>query len=197
MAASPAAPSTVSAVEKVLKDIKANKLVDFTLGAIRVTPALIADVGKAVSGGKIAVVVDPALSYSALYHANLNQFQLKNNSATFGLLDRALLIHEATHAVSDMRKLGKTPNIDDEAAGYIAQALYLYGNHPIKTDRLKDAKNAAVDKLYAAAYNAALAIVGKKNAAAISSEVTKVKAALKLVPEYKSTIGMSAIHDGI
>ncbi|WP_282610246.1 hypothetical protein [Pelagibius sp. Alg239-R121] len=197
MAVSPASPSTVSAIEKVLKDSKANKLVDFILGSIRVTPALIADVGTALSSGKIAVVVDPALAHNARYHAKLNQFQLKKNISTLDLLDRALLIHEATHAVNDMRKLGKTLNIDDEAAGYIAQALYLYGNHPVKTDRLKDAKNAAADKLYAAAYSAAVAIVGKKNAAVISQEVTKVKAALKLVPEYKKTIGMSAIHDGI
>ena len=197
MAASPAAPSTVTAIEKVLKDTKATSLVDFTLGSIRVTPALIADVGKAVSGGKITVVIDPGITHDAIYNIKLNQLQLKANKSTFNLLDRALLIHEATHAVSDMRKIGKTPNIDDEAAGYIAQALYLYGNHPVKTDRLKDVTNLAADRLYAAAYNAAKVIVGKKNAAVISQEVTKVKAALKSVPQYKKTIGMSAIHDGI
>ncbi len=197
MASSPAAPATVTAIEKLLKDTKATSLVNFTLGTIQVTPALIADVGKAVSAGKITVVVDPTISHDALYNVKLNQLQLKKNSSSFNLLDRALIVHEATHAVSDMRKLGKTPNIDDEAAGYIAQALYLYGNHPVKTDRLKDVTNAAADKLYAAAYNAAVAIVGKKNAAAIATEVTKVKAALKLVPQYKKTIGMSAIHDGI
>lgn len=197
MAASPAAPATVSAIEKLLKDQTATHLVNFALGPIRVTPALLADVGTAVAAGKIKVMIDPTISHNAIYNAKSNQLQLKSNFSAPGLLERALVVHEATHAINDMRKLGLTPNIDDEAVAYIAQALYLYGNHPVKSDRLKDPKNAAADRLYAAAYAAAVAIVGKKNAAAIAGEVSKVRAALKTVPQYKNTIGMSAIYSGV
>ncbi len=197
MAASPASPATVSAIEKLLKDRSATSLVNFTLGPIQVTAALLADVGKAVAAGKIKVVIDPTISHDAIYNAKSNQLQLKRNVSAPGLLERALIVHEATHAINDMRKLGRTPNIDDEAAAYIAQALYLYRNHPVKTDRLKDKGNPAADRLYAAAYAAAVAIIGKKNAAAVAVEVSKVRAALKLVPQYKKTIGMSAIYSGV
>ncbi|TQV72484.1 hypothetical protein [Denitrobaculum tricleocarpae] len=197
MAASPASPATVSAIEKLLKDRSATSLVNFTLGPLQVTTALLADVGKAVAAGKIKVVIDPTISHDAIYNAKSNQLQLKRNVAAPGLLERALIVHEATHAINDMRKLGRTPNIDDEAAAYIAQALYLYRNHPVKTERMKDRGNPAADRLYAAAYAAAVAIIGKKNAAAIAVEVSKVRAALKLVPQYKKTIGMSAIYSGI
>ncbi len=196
MAASPAAPSTVSAIVKTLQNRTATKLVDFTLGPIKVTPALLADVGKAVSAGKITVVIDPALSHDAIYDAGSNQLKLKTNNPSPGLMERALIVHEATHAASDIRKIGLTPNINDEAMGYIAQALYLYGSHLKKTRRVTS-PDVAADGLFAAAHAAALAIAGKKNAVAIAQEVSKVRAALKLVPQYKKTIGMSAIYSGV
>lgn len=53
-------------------------------------------------------------------------------------------------------------HILDEALVYIAQALYSCSNRPSKSDRLRDPKSAAAERLYIAVYAATVTFVGKK-----------------------------------
>ena len=195
MAKTHATPATIASIAKVLQDTAQTKNVDFTLNRIRVTPVFIAEVGKAISAGKIKVVLDPSIGHDIVYNVKLNELQLKIPLTT-ALLTRALLVHESVHAINDMRKLGKTPNADDETVAFVAQAIYLRTNHPNKSQRLLD-PNPAVDLLFEKAFIAADAIIAKQNAVTVNAAMAGVATALKAVPHYKKTINMSALHDGI
>ncbi|HEX4810181.1 MAG TPA: hypothetical protein VH325_14675 [Bryobacteraceae bacterium] len=98
----------------------------FGIGRIVISPDQYESVARAIESGYITVVVDPSLKNKAEYYWNLNEIHLATTS------DPALIVHECTHAIFDLRKI--TTRVEEtEGVAYVAQALYgliLYGPSP-------------------------------------------------------------------
>lgn len=103
-----------------------------------ISPALTVDINAlsyfavvaALHKGRIVCVVDSSLPVtSASYDGDANELAAANknygsSSSTDYRLERALLVHEATHAVLDMYKGQTLPILHEETIGYLAQAIY-------------------------------------------------------------------------
>ncbi|MGE5304290.1 MAG: hypothetical protein ACM3TN_13340 [Alphaproteobacteria bacterium] len=107
--------------------------VDFRISGVRVTSIMLGRVATAVEGymtpaGRltpIQVIVNPGLhrtyGYNGIYHYHdyftFERDHLRNDH------DEALVIHESVHAAFDMTRT-VIPGVDNEAAAYLAQAIY-------------------------------------------------------------------------
>lgn len=90
---------------------------NFGVGRIFIPSSNYEMVAKAIEGGFITVKVDPSLSNSAVYYWGYNRIDLSPTS------DPALIVHECTHAIFDLRKI--TTRVEEtEGLAYVAQALY-------------------------------------------------------------------------
>lgn len=157
-------------------------------GVINVTPDLFSTAATAFARGQIAIVENFAefgnrdiAQYSATSdtNRNANTLYLGRNQRSSRLFN-ALIVHEALHAAFDINRRSM-PWIDNECAGYIAQAYYarnsglprtafLYGSNAIIAysivegirshsdsdvtfflDALRD--NLRIDRLYASYIN--------------------------------------------
>lgn len=75
-------------------------------------------IALAIQSGKITVKANLSFGTNAVYHGSTNVIEINPNSASDGLI-----VHEATHAIIDMRKRTLTL-AENEGASYIAQHLY-------------------------------------------------------------------------
>ena len=89
---------------------------------------------------KIAVEIEPGLTAAALYLPSVPSSDQRkqlglvtapqqnslilSRGLTQSLSDRSLVIHEATHAVCDMRKLGTTNALFSELLAFVAEAIF-------------------------------------------------------------------------
>jgi hypothetical protein len=76
-------------------------------------------VAKAIDRGRISVVDNPDFKGNAVYDAGPNRMTISASSAS-----PSLVIHEATHAVQDARRMNLT-HAEAEMLAYVAQFLYL------------------------------------------------------------------------
>jgi hypothetical protein len=114
-----------SHVIQILKYDRAIAKHNFAINNLRVWPSAYRDVARAVETGKIRIGTNVGKGNAAEYDA---RFGVMDVAETLNLLDerdRALVIHEATHAHLDMLTLGKHSGYENEAMGYIAEALYI------------------------------------------------------------------------
>jgi hypothetical protein len=86
------------------------------------------------------------------------------------------IVHESTHAIAD--ELGRThKGVDEEAAAYVAEALYnIYSGSPFTAGTL----------ISAAAHNAANTIWGKPGYAIDPTQMAPLRAAILKSPAYKN-----------
>ena len=118
-------------------------------GVVNVTPDLFTTAAASFRSGQIAIVENfsafgnrDIAQYSAASdtNRNANTLYLGRNQRSSRLFN-ALIVHEALHAAFDINQV-TMPWIDNECAGYIAQAYYarnsglprtayLYGSHAI------------------------------------------------------------------
>ena len=94
----------------------------FGVGGILISPSDYEGVAKAIESSKIRVMVDSspdASDHLAYYASNSNCFILPPS----GDCDPSLVIHEATHAIFDIRKINCSTG-ESEGMAYIAQALF-------------------------------------------------------------------------
>ena len=139
MFSSSASPGKISIPNMPTADKDAKKLVlatlrgsptrriDFGVGPVYIRGSDYERVAKAVEGDGITVKADVRLSSKAFYNPATNRMTVNPEQP-----DEALIVHEATHAIFDLRAI---PTIVEESEGiaYIAQALYgliKYGPRP-------------------------------------------------------------------
>ncbi len=80
-------------------------------------------VADAIEHGKIRLLHRPSLGHMAVYDPSRNRMAIPFDRLP-PVGSRALIVHEAVHAVMDIRKVPQTM-VEAESAAYIAQALYL------------------------------------------------------------------------
>jgi hypothetical protein len=92
--------------------------IDFGVGNIYIRGSDYERVAKAIEGNGITVKADVQLSSKAYYNPWTNRMTVNPEQP-----DEALIVHEATHAIFDLRAI---PTIVEQSEGlaYIAQALY-------------------------------------------------------------------------
>jgi hypothetical protein len=92
--------------------------IDFSVGRIYIRASDYERVAKAIEADAIRVKADVGLSSKAYYNPATNRMTVNPEQP-----DEPLIVHEATHAIFDLRAI---PTIVEESEGiaYIAQALY-------------------------------------------------------------------------
>ena len=98
---------------------------DFFIAGLHVNGSGLGAVAKEIADGGIAVCAREGMSTPGRYRATRDELQVQSDLAD-ALKDatkRALLVHEAIHALSDLR-VSKMTDMQAEAAAFIAQALY-------------------------------------------------------------------------
>jgi len=167
--------------------------IKFSFGAISINSTSFRNVKNAVTTGKITV------SYNAKLGAGRATYRYTHNTlfagfkATAGIADReALLVHECTHAASDIA--GKKMLVkESEAAAYIAQCLYFYykNEKAIKAGATPTFKNNILKSTWSIAMKA----VG--NSSLSAADVKPLMDAISKHPLYLKRHSAKVIYDGI
>jgi hypothetical protein len=110
----------------ILRDPVASTMA-YKAGPLELKPLDFAAVALAIESGKIRVVHRPCLGHIAQYLSGGANTLLVPFSSSPPLGMRALMVHEATHAAMDVRKVPLVMQ-QSEAMGYISQAIYLLRN---------------------------------------------------------------------
>ena len=102
--------------------------INFSLGGLTITPDRLQAVARAIDSGRIRVVLNRRLPektearYSPL---GPSVMELRNLQTATNLIGQSYIIHEAVHAVIDMRRAANTTRITGEVAAYLAQTIFL------------------------------------------------------------------------
>jgi hypothetical protein len=98
----------------------------FNIGSVSLLPGDLLDVASAIESGKITLIHRPTLGHMAIYDSQRNRMAIP--FASLPPPDgQAIVVHEAVHAVMDMRRI-KLTSIPSEVIAYAAQALFLRRN---------------------------------------------------------------------
>lgn len=97
-------------------------------GGVHVSRGDLMAVIEAIRTGLIAIKVDPGLNDEAHYEPTANELTLKSSYLT-GLETRITLLHEATHAIIDMKKY-LLPRWKNELIAYAVAALFTQSSDP-------------------------------------------------------------------
>jgi len=178
----------------ILKDEHCRSM-DFYIAGLHVNGSGLAEVASQIDDGGIAVCGRDGMSTPGRYRNTRDELQVQNDLA--GVLDdaqnRALLVHEAVHALSDIRVSKKMTDLESESAAFIAQALY-----QLKYRKGKKWKSRVP------IFVAALDVVVAKNLHEKTGETvawedyTDLRKAIQEDPNYKNKdLSVSAGYDGI
>lgn len=116
-------------VASILTDSVTAKI-DFHLENLWISGAGFARVSRAISDGKIKVIVYAKEDSAAQYYAKRNTLVIRELSEKDKeeLSTKGLLVHEAVHAIVDIDRCAKTTKVTTEAAAYLAQVIFLIGH---------------------------------------------------------------------
>lgn len=111
----------------LLKTDTAINKVNFDFGGFLVYPqAYAVDVAGLVTSNRIGIRVTTAMNAGAgaSYYPDYNEFWVPPTFTTTSDRDCSLLVHEATHAHMDYKKVGTVDIGWSEAIAYLAEAVY-------------------------------------------------------------------------
>lgn len=112
-------------ITDILRD-KYCSSIDFTIAGLKIDGAGFQEVASHISEGRIAVCGRRRMSTPGRYRFTRDELHVKSDLGEH--LDnakiRSLIVHEAVHALSDIRKVSRMTNIQSESAAFITQTLY-------------------------------------------------------------------------
>jgi hypothetical protein len=103
-----------------------SRSMDFHIAGLHVNGAGLELVANHIQSGRIALCSSNNLSTAGRYRFARDELQVRSDLSD-DLEDsntRSLIVHEAVHALTDIRRVTRMTNLQSEAAGFIAQALY-------------------------------------------------------------------------
>lgn len=156
-------------------------------------------VAKAIEGGYITVHEDAGLSGSAVYHWDVNRIDVPPYGGAPSVGDRALIIHECTHAIVDLRKI--TVHVEEtEGLAYVAQALYssLHGmlhRHIVSADPHDFVSWIAWQQIF----DESMRLVGiiRARHKVTEDEASSLFWAVKNANFYRARVGKAEVNDGV
>lgn len=100
--------------------------IDFTIAGLRVNGEGLQEVATYMANDRIAVCPRDQMTTPGRYRFTRDEMHVRSD--LHDDLDdsnkRSLIVHEAVHALADIRDLSRMTNIQSESSGFIAQALY-------------------------------------------------------------------------
>ena len=100
--------------------------IDFHIAHFHVSSAGYELVASAIEDDRISVEVGESTEWAA-YGMGSNILYTRR-AQIFGIADQALLVHECTHALLDIKNAWRFTDLSSEAAAYVAQVLFRYLN---------------------------------------------------------------------
>lgn len=100
---------------------------DFAVGQIHVNAREYRQVADYIRDGDIGVT--PGQDAVAYYSGHRNTIETQRGNAPLNLADRAQILHECTHAITDINGVDATLQ-NEEVAAYLAQMLYMHLSDP-------------------------------------------------------------------
>lgn len=112
-------------VVNILRDEHCRSM-DFTIASLRVNGGGLGEVANYIADDRIMVCSRDEMSTPGRYRITQDEMHVRSDLDD-DLEDsntRSLIVHEAVHALADIRRLSGMTNAQSESAGFIAQALY-------------------------------------------------------------------------
>lgn len=165
--------------------------IHFRLGRLEVSPARLRGVGKAIKKGDIHVVIaKTGKLLSAAYSPHSDTFTLPDDKLA-SVNSQAAVLHEGIHALVDLYKCKEVTVLNDEAAAYLAEVIYLRAGHNWING------GAAEMAIYNAADQVAKAhdLYSKRGVKLSLSDVDDLRKAIHAHPAYNS-IGAKQMTSG-
>jgi hypothetical protein len=182
------------------------KWINFAFSNRMMSPVMYRSLYGLVDGEKIRCEVDSSLDDTALYDADKNKLFASDGSygETY-FYQKALLIHECSHAVLDCYYNGRDMDnnkataitvLADETIAYLAQAFYLVaanGNMPSNTSapdyKAVDIVQPRLDTIMKGGWT------GCDTIYFTNADVVSLQTAIKADPHYKNWASI-AVHNG-
>jgi hypothetical protein len=165
--------------------------IHFRLGGLEISPQRLRGVGKAIKKGDIKVEVEKGGKLlSASYHPHSDTLLVPDDKLA-SVSAQAGVLHEGVHALVDMYKFKDVTVLNDEAAAYLAEAIYWRAAHSWVSG------GAAEMAIYNAADQIARAhdLYNKRGIRLSLDDVADLRAAIHRHPAY-SSIGVNQKTSG-
>lgn len=183
------------------------KWINFSFANRLISPVGYYYIASMVSGGSIKCAVDAGMGHTASYDVKNNTITANDGSYGETYFDeKALLVHECTHAILDIFYKGRDMNggasagitvLEDETIAYIAQGMYIVaangaspGNSSLPDYEayylVKDKLKAIMKKGW----------TGCDTIEFSSSDAADLQTSIKLNSLYKNSYSGIAVHDG-
>lgn len=146
-----------STITGVLRGSDTQKIRSFAFNGKGFAPGVFPILADMIDGGSIKAEHDSSKSGMAEYDYGTNTLYLGFNEAT-SLTRKALILHEATHAVYDMVST-KMSVADSESIAYIVQCQYARANNSDPSQRLTG-NTPEKDKVFELAWEIAGKLLG-------------------------------------
>jgi hypothetical protein len=174
-------------------------LMDFGVGRLFVPATQYEWVAKAIERNFITVREVAGLSGSALYYWGANRIDVPAYSSRPSIGERALIIHECTHAIVDLRKITTVVH-ETEGLAYVAQALYsnLQGSthrHVVSEDPHDPLSWASWQMIFDESKR--LANIVKRQRVVTEIEASTLYFAINNANFYRSRVGTNEVNDGV
>ncbi len=155
---------------------------NFALRTFRVYPtAYQIDVADAIESGALKLGNAVSSGAGASYNLDTDIINLRDGFSISNASDQAFLVHECTHAHLDIQTTGKHSGHENEAASYLAEAMYLEaaGQPPIGSQAVRNAAHPIARKLLAGQYAVDEADILALTTAVASEEIYAKKTVYK------------------
>jgi hypothetical protein len=149
------------------------KRINFAFGAFKVYPsAYQKNVADAIASEEIKVKTTGASSAAAgaTYDMNFDSLELSRAFSIASPSDQGFVVHECTHAHFDIQNSGVHSAHEDEAAAYLAEAVFLEaaGQPPISSAKIRVISHRLAKCVLGGIY-----WIPASDAAALTAEVAK------------------------
>lgn len=167
----------------------------FKMDSVQMHPIMFSTLLPNILVGKIKV----KFASGAAYDSGSDTLEFGFTTAT-SLSQKALILHEATHAVLDVIMAPGMKIADSEAMAYIVQCQYARANNTVAGARLgasdtTTADGKAEDKVFSTAWKIAGKILN--NNAPTNGDYRRLKKAISKAPKYRTTYNDAANWDGL
>lgn len=150
-------------------------------------------ISNAIIDNLIRVAIDPHLSTAGAYDSGTNVLYFRD--LNFGSIERkALVVHEATHAILDRRGADLYIH-ESETAAYLAQAIYVLEHHG-KDEVLTD-PDPQVEHIFDVSRTVALELDKGKKIGELGLEIQALENAVILSDLYKKDAWKKAGFNGL
>ena len=167
----------------------------FKVNSHEFKPADLAALVPTIALDKIHVKFDAAVAGHAEYDVSTNTFHVAFTTATT-LTRKALVVHEATHALCDFKNKSTMDVGESESMAYIAQCQFarLLKTDPDPAVRLMDTP-ATKDKVFEVGWGIAGTLLGGGLPSA--GDITDMRSAVNIHPNYKNKVAANAKYNGV